>query len=60
MGLAAVIDAKSHHTTAIAAQGLALALLTALVFCTNHPFRGDLSVSPAPLERALAVMRIRG
>jgi hypothetical protein len=43
----------------IAARGLALALLAALVFCSDRPFRGNNSFSPAHIVKVLTVMNAR-
>lgn len=59
VALSTVIEAVSYHTVSIAAQGLALALLAALVFCSDRPFEGDVSVSPTPMAKSLAIMKAR-
>jgi transposase len=59
VALSTVIEAVAYHTVSIAAQGLALALLAALVFCSDRPFEGDISVSPAPIGEVLAIMNAR-
>ena len=51
--------AVGYHTASIAAQGLALALLAALVFSSDRPFKGNISVSPAPIVKVLAAMNAR-
>jgi hypothetical protein len=59
VALSTVIEAVAYHTVSIAAQGLALALLAALVFCSDRPFKGYISVSPAPIVEVLAIMSAR-
>lgn len=59
VALSTVIEAVAYHTVSIAAQGLALALLAALVFCSDRPFEGDISVSPEPIAKALILMKAR-
>jgi hypothetical protein len=59
VALSTVIEAVAYHTLSIAAQGLALALLAALVFCSDGPFKGNISVSPAPIIKVLAIMKAR-
>ena len=59
VALSTVIEAVAYHTVSIAAQGLALALLAALVFCSDRPFEGNISVSPAPIVEVLAIMNAR-
>jgi len=43
----------------IAAQGLALALLAALVFCSDRSFEGNIAVSPSPIVNVLDIMKAR-
>ena len=59
VGLGTAIEAVTYHTVSIAAQGLALALLAALVFFSDRPFKGNISVSPAPIVQVLAIMNAR-
>jgi CDP-diglyceride synthetase len=59
VALSTVIEVAAYHTVSIAAQGLALALLAALVFCSDRPFEGDISVSPAPIAKTLDIMKAR-
>ena len=59
VALSTAIEAVGYHTASIAAQGLALALLAALVFSSDRPFKGNISVSPAPIVKALAAMSAR-
>jgi hypothetical protein len=59
VALSTVIEAVAYHTISIAAQGFALALLAALVFCSDRPFQGDISVSSAPIAKALTTMKAR-
>jgi hypothetical protein len=59
VALSTAIEAAGYHTVSIAAQGFALALLAALVFYGDHPFKGNISVSPAPLSKVLAVIQAR-
>jgi hypothetical protein len=58
VALSTVIEAVTFHTVSIAAQGLAVALLAALVFCSDRPFKG-ISVSAAPIVQVLTIMRAR-
>jgi hypothetical protein len=57
--LSTVIEAVAYHTISIAAQGFALALLAALVFSSDRPFQGDISISATPITKALATMKAR-
>jgi hypothetical protein len=59
VALSTAIEAVGYHTVSIAAQGLALALLAALVFSSDRPFKGDISVSPAPFVNVLTLMNTR-
>ena len=59
VALSTPIEAVGYHTISIAAQGLALALLAALFFCSDRPFKGDISVSPAPFINVLAIVNTR-
>ena len=59
LALSLVIEPVTHHTVSITAQGFALALLAALVFCSDRPFEGDISVSPVPIAKVLAIMKAR-
>jgi hypothetical protein len=59
VALSAAIEADRYNSASIAAQGLALALLAALVFYSDRPFKGNLSVSPAPLVKVLEIMQAR-
>lgn len=58
VALSTVIEAVAYHTVSIAAQGLAVALLAALVFCSDRPFNG-ISVSSAPIAKVLTIMQAR-
>jgi len=57
--LSAMIEPVSFAMVSIAAQGIAIALLAALVFSTDSPFKGGTSVSPTPIEHALTLMKAR-
>jgi hypothetical protein len=59
VALSTAIEAVGYHAISIAAQGLGLALLAALVFYSDHPFKGNVSVSPAPLVKVLTIMHAR-
>jgi hypothetical protein len=59
VGLNTTLEPVFHQDLSIAAQGLAIALLAALVFVVDYPFRGSLSVAPTPIEQALTTMRAR-
>lgn len=59
VALSTAIEAVAYHTISIAAQGLGLALLAALVFYSDHPFKGNISVSPAPVVKVLSIMQAR-
>lgn len=54
-----VIEAVAYHTVSIAAQGLALALLAALVFCSDRSFEGNIAISPSPIVNVLNIMKAR-
>ena len=58
VALSTAIEAVAYHVVSIAAQGLAVALLAALVFCSDRPFKG-ISVSPAPIGKVLTIMHAR-
>jgi hypothetical protein len=59
VGTSTMIEPVSFHVVSLATQGLAMALLAALIFITDTPFKGQTSIAPAPFERALAVMQAR-
>ena len=59
VALSTMIEAVAYHTVSVAAQGIALMLLAALVFCSDHPFKGYVAVSPAPIVEVLAIMNAR-
>lgn len=44
---------------AIGGHAVAVAVLMALVFIIDHPYRGEGSVSPAPIERVLSTIKAR-
>jgi hypothetical protein len=59
VALSTVIEPVAYHTVSIVVQGVALALLAAIVFCSDRPFEGDTSVTPAAISHALATMKAR-
>ncbi len=59
VALSTPIEPVGYRTVSIGAQGLALALLAALVFYGDHPFQGNISVSPEPLVKVLDIMQAR-
>lgn len=59
IGLSLMIEPKTHQNVSIAAQGLAIALLAALVFIIDHPFIGSFNVKPTALEQTFVIMRAR-
>ncbi len=60
VGLSAMIEPAPFHTIPIAAKGLAIVLLAALVFMVDTPLKGEIAVAPMPFEKALAAMTARG
>lgn len=59
VALSTAIQAAGYHTVSIAAQGLALALLAALLFCSDRPFNGAISISPALFINVLVLINAR-
>jgi hypothetical protein len=59
IALGLMVEPVYWHTSSLAAQGLAVALLAALVFGTDAQFKGYIAVSPAPLEKVFIVMQQR-
>jgi len=59
IGLSLMIEPEPHQNVSIAAQGLAIVLLAALVFVIDHPFIGSFAVQPTALEQTFTVMRAR-
>ena len=57
--LATFSKATLGRAVAFAGQGLGLALLMALVFILDEPFKGETSVSPRPIVKAIAEMQTR-
>ncbi len=57
--LATFSEATSGRAVALAGQGFALALLVALVFIFDEPFKGHSSVSPEPIITVIAEMQAR-
>jgi hypothetical protein len=57
--LAAFSEVKAGHEVALAGQGFGLALLVALVFIYDEPFKGQSSVSPEPIVTVIAEMQDR-
>jgi hypothetical protein len=39
--------------------GFALALLAAIVFCSDRPFEGDTAISPASIAKTVTAMKAR-
>jgi hypothetical protein len=57
--LAAVSEATFGQEAALAGQGFGLALLVALVFIFDQPFKGESSVSSEPIVTVVAEMQSR-
>jgi hypothetical protein len=57
--LATFTEATRGRAIALGGLGSALALLVALVFIFDEPFRGETSISPKPIVDAVAEMRVR-
>jgi hypothetical protein len=57
--LAAFSEATFGRAVALGAQGFALALLVALVFIYDEPFKGQSSVSSDPIVTVVAEMQTR-
>ena len=49
-----------HQISTRLARGLAVALLAGVVFTIYAPLKGDTALTPAAIERTLAVLRARG
>jgi hypothetical protein len=60
IGLNIMVEPVSFPVLATtAAQGLAVALLAALVFQIDAPLQGGVQVTPTPIENVLTVMKER-
>jgi len=57
--LAALSEATFGRAVALGGQGFGLALLVALVFIFDEPFKGEQSVSPEPIVTVVAEMQTR-
>lgn len=57
--LAASLECTSGRVRALGAQGFGLALLVALVFIFDEPFKGQTAVSPGPIVTVIAEMEAR-
>lgn len=57
--LAALSEATFVRAVALGGQGFGLALLVALVFIYDEPFKGQSSVSPEPIVTVVAEMQTR-
>jgi ABC-type transporter Mla maintaining outer membrane lipid asymmetry ATPase subunit MlaF len=57
--LAAFSEATLGRAVALGAQGFGLALLVALVFIYDEPFKGQSSVSSEPIVTVIAEMQNR-
>ena len=57
--LAGFSEATFGRAVAFGGQGFGLALLVALVFIFDEPFKGQTSVSPRPIVKAIAEMQTR-
>ena len=56
---AAFTEATVGRAMALGGLGFGLALLVALVFLFDEPFKGQTSVSPKPIINAVAEMQAR-
>ncbi len=59
IGLSACVRVNAGSLIAVAGQGLAIGFLIALVFAFDRPFKGQTSVSPAPIQQAIEAMSTR-
>jgi len=57
--LAALWEGTFGHAVLLGGQGFGLALLVALVFIFDEPFKGEKAVSPEPIVRVIAEMQTR-
>jgi len=57
--LAALSELTIGRAMALGAQGFALALLVALVYIFDEPFKGQTSISPEPIITVIAEMQAR-
>jgi hypothetical protein len=57
--LATVSEATFGEEVALAGLGFGLALLVALVFIFDQPFKGESSVSPESIAKVIAEMQTR-
>ena len=57
--LAAFWEATFGHAVLLGGQGFGVALLVALVFIFDEPFKGQKAVSPEPIVTVIAEMRTR-
>jgi hypothetical protein len=57
--LAAFSESTFGRAVALGGQGFGLALLVALVFIWDEPFKGQTSVSPDPIIKVIAEMQAR-
>jgi Protein of unknown function (DUF4239) len=57
--LAAFSEATFVRAVALGAQGFGLALLVALVYIVDEPFKGGTSISPEPIVTVIAEMQAR-
>jgi hypothetical protein len=60
LGLGLMMPPTPHQISAGVARGLAVALLAGVVFTIDTPLKGDTALTPAAIERTLAVLRARG
>jgi hypothetical protein len=59
VGLGVMVEPVYWHTASLAAQGVGIALLAALVFGTDAQFKGSISVTPAAIQKVFVVMQGR-
>ena len=52
--LAGLVDREAEGRLTIEMGGIAIALLLALVIIIDGPFKGESSVSPEPIQKAIA------
>ena len=57
--LATMSESKFGRAVALGCQGFGLALLVALVFIFDEPFKGQISVSPEPIVTVVTGMQAR-
>jgi hypothetical protein len=60
LGALLEMDNIHHNRLYVNTCSVVVGLLASILFIVSHPFTGDVSVNPAPLERVLAVLSAEG